>query len=338
VQRPPIGKEAAVSTVVAATAQPNQAIEARDHVVVTGRREVSEGVVELTLARPDGSRLPEWAPGAHIDVILDDGTTRQYSLCGDRWDAATYRIAVQREGDGRGGSLAVHERLVEGATCRFGGPRNNFRLAPAARYLFVAGGIGITPLLPMIDQAERLDLDWHLLYLGRSRDRLAFVDELEAYAARVTVHCADEIGRADLDTWRPTDPSVRVYACGPERLLDAVTAWGACEGGFAPKVERFSATGLGTDAQALEFEVEAARSGVRTTVQADETVVAALRRIGVDIVTSCAQGVCGTCETDVLSGRPAHRDSLLDDAEREASQCMFPCVSRSLDARLVLDV
>ncbi|MGC5222355.1 PDR/VanB family oxidoreductase [Micromonospora sp. DT81.3] len=319
-------------------APPVAAPAARRTLVVVGRRTVAEGVVELALARPDGSRLPDWAPGAHIDVVLPDGRTRQYSLCGDRWDAATYRIAVQRELDGRGGSAFLHDHAAEGFALGFGGPRNNFRLAPAADHLFIAGGIGITPLLPMIRQAELLDLPWRLLYLGRSRARLAYLDELASHGERVTVHCADEIGRADLEAWRPTDSRVRVYACGPTRLLDAVQAWPAPPGGFPAKVERFTAASTDGSHVARAFEVVAARSRSTVTVAPDETVVAALARAGVDVITSCAQGVCGTCETEVLDGRPDHRDSLLDDAERAASLCMFPCVSRSLGPRLVLDV
>lgn len=320
----------------ASTLAPERAAGDRNLVTVTRRREVADGVVELTLARPGGGRLPDWAPGAHIDVVLADGTTRQYSLCGDRWDPDTYRIAVQREAGGRGGSLALHRDVREGATLGFGGPRNSFRLAPAREYLFVAGGIGITPLLPMIRQADTLGIPWRALYLGRTRARLAYLDELERYGDRVTVHCADEIGRAALDSWRPRDAAVRVYACGPERLLDAIAAWGAVPGGHPPRIERFVAD-PGRFGPASAFEVVAARSGVETTVGAHETIVAALRRVGVPVLTSCGQGVCGTCETDVLAGVPDHRDTLLDDAERAANTCLFPCVSRSLAGRLVLD-
>lgn len=309
----------------------------RGTVVVVGRRRIAEDVVELTLARPDGSRLPDWAPGAHIDVILPDGAVRQYSLCGDRWEAATYRIAVQREPAGRGGSATLHDAVGPGDVLGFGGPRNNFRLAPAADLLLVAGGIGITPILPMIRQAEMLDIPWRLLYLGRSRARLAYLDELAAYGDRVTVHCGDERGRADLLAWRPRAAATRVYACGPARLLDAVEAWGAVPGGHGPRLERFSGI-VTAGAAASRFEVVAARSGVTAEVAAHESVAEALTRAGVRVVTSCGQGVCGTCETDVLDGTPDHRDALLDDEERRAGRCMFPCVSRSSSARLVLDL
>lgn len=311
--------------------------DGRSAVVVTDRRPVADDVVEFRLARPDGSRLPDWAPGAHIDLVLPDGRTRQYSLCGDRWDASSYTIAVQREPDGRGGSALLHASVGVGDVLGFGGPRNGFRLAPSTDHLFIAGGIGITPLLPMVHQADLLGLEWRMLYLGRSRDRLAFLDTLGAHGDRVTVHCGDEHGRADLAAWRPESADTRVYACGPERLLDAVEAWGAVEGGQPPKLERFSAPVRETG-PSTRFEVVAARSGVTAVVEPNESIVQALGRAGVGILTSCAQGVCGTCETDVLDGSPDHRDTLLDDHERAEGDCIFPCVSRSLRSRLVLDV
>lgn len=309
---------------------------ARGTLQVRSIEQVAEGVVSLTLSRPDGSRLPDWAPGAHIDLDLPNGERRQYSLCGDRWDAHRYRIAVQREADGRGGSAFVHERLSVGDTVGFGGPRNGFRLAPAEEYLFIAGGIGITPLLPMIRQARMLDVRWRLLYLGRARARLAFLDEL-GDLPEVEVRCRDTSERVDLEAWAPTDPRVRVWACGPARLLDAVDAWPPPPGGWAPKVERFAAPAA-SGAPAAAFDVVARRSGVTTRVSADETLAQALRREGVNVVTSCGQGVCGTCETDIIDGSPDHRDSLLDERERAESRVMFPCVSRCAADRLVLDI
>ena len=306
--------------------------------LVVGKRPLAEGVVEFTFARPDGSRLPDWAPGAHIDVVLPDGAIRQYSLCGDRWDPLTYRIAVQREPQGRGGSAALHHEVNEGDILGFGGPRNNFRLAPAVSYLFVAGGIGITPILPMIRQAEVLDVPWRLLYLGRSRDRLAYLSELDPHGDRVHFQFADEAGRADLSVWRPEDPLTRVYACGPERLLDEVESWAASGAGLPPRTERFTASAAALSGPSMPFQVHAARSGITETVDPGESIIVALRRGGVDILSSCAQGVCGTCETAVLEGSPDHRDTLLDDRERAEGTCMFPCVSRCLGDRIVLDL
>lgn len=304
---------------------------------VAERTEIADGVLRLRLTRPDGSRLPDWAPGAHIDLVLPDGRTRQYSLCGDRGDAHSYTVAIQREPHGRGGSMHLHDTVRAGDMLGFGGPRNTFRLAPAAEYLFIAGGVGITPMLPMIAQADQLRIPWRLLYLGRTRPRMAFADDLSRRGEHVHVHAADALGRAELDAWRPSSPHVRVYACGPERLLEAVRDWGAVPGGFAPSLEHFTASAAAS-APTAAFEVVAARSGARVTVAADESIVQALHRIDVRVLTSCAQGVCGTCETDVLSGVPDHRDTLLDADERAAGTCLFPCVSRCVGAQLVLDV
>jgi ferredoxin-NADP reductase len=306
--------------------------------VVTARRDVADDVIELTLARPDAGRLPDWAPGAHIDIVLPGGTTRQYSLVGDRWDAHSFTIAVLRERTGRGGSEYIHTRLNPGDQVGFGGPRNNFRLSPAPGYLFIAGGIGITPIMPMIRQAELLGDPWHLLYLGRSRRRLAYLDELENHQDTVTVHTADERGRAVIDDWLPPPTEAPlVYACGPERMLDAVDAWAPALGRHRVRLERFTARADDGRA-ATQFEVEVASSGAVVTVARDESIVEALRRADVDVITSCAQGVCGTCETGILRGVPDHRDSLLTETERAESRCLFPCISRSLSDRLVLDL
>jgi ferredoxin-NADP reductase len=192
-----------------------------DRLTVTDRTVVADGVVSLTLTRPDGSRLPDWEPGAHVDVTLATGETRQYSLCGDRWDPHRYRIAVLREPDGRGGSAYVHDTLRVGDQVILGGPRNDFPMVPAARSLFVAGGIGITPLLPMVVQAALVGADWELLYGGRRRTSMAFLDELAPHGSRVRTVPQDEagllplaevLGRARTDTV--------VYCCGPAPAAD----------------------------------------------------------------------------------------------------------------------
>jgi ferredoxin-NADP reductase len=306
---------------------------------VVEKTAAAEGVVTLTLARPDGGRLPDWAPGAHVDLILPNGDTRQYSLCGDRWDAHTYRVGVLREPAGRGGSAYVHDELRPGDLVGVGGPRNNFPLVPGERYLFVAGGIGITPLLPMIRQADLLGADWTLVYGGRTRASMAFLAELEAYGERVHVVPQDEFGLIDLPRWLAApDPATKVYCCGPGPLLDAVEK--GCSGwpAHALRTERFVAREQGAPARSAPFDVELARTGTTVTVTPDVSVLEAVGRAGVEVLSSCRQGTCGTCETDVLHGVPDHRDSILDDAERAAGDCMFVCVSRSLGDRLVLDL
>jgi ferredoxin-NADP reductase len=306
---------------------------------VTGKEHVADGVATLTLARPDGGRLPDWTPGSHIDLVLPNGLTRQYSLCGDRWDAHSYRVGVLLETGSRGGSSHVHEQLQPGHLVGVGGPRNNFPLVPSERYVFVAGGIGITPLLPMVQQAVLLGADWQLLYLGRSRTSMAFLDELASYGDRVVVHPKDELGPLDLAGFlgAPAE-GTRIYSCGPTRLLDAMET--ACAG-LPPhtlRTERFVAEEQGAPARTAPFEVELARTGTTVTVTPDLSVLEAVGSAGVEVLSSCRQGICGTCETGVLAGRPDHRDSLLDDDERAAGDCMYICVSRALTDRLVLDL
>jgi ferredoxin-NADP reductase len=306
---------------------------------VVAKTVVADDVATLTLAHPQGARLRDWAPGAHVDLVLGNGSTRQYSLCGDRWDPLTYTVGVLREPAGRGGSAYVHDVLQPGDRVGVGGPRNNFPLVPAERYLFVAGGIGITPLLPMVHQADLLGADWQLLYGGRRRDSMAFLDQLARYGDRVHVAPQDECGLLDLPAFLGEPRAgTRVYCCGPAPLLAAIDA--ACAGWppHSVRTERFVADELAAAARSSSFEVELARTGRSVEVPPGVSVLEAVSGVGVEVLSSCRQGTCGTCETTVLSGRPDHRDSLLDDDERAAGDCMYVCVSRSLDDRLVLDL
>ncbi|QPP06064.1 oxidoreductase [Streptomyces bathyalis] len=306
---------------------------------VAGRRAAADGVVSLTLEHPDGRRLPDWAPGAHIDLILPGGMTRQYSLCGDRWDAYTYRVAVLREPGGRGGSAYIHDELRQGDLVAVGGPRNNFPLTPSERYLFIAGGIGITPLLPMVHQAELLGADWKLLYGGRTRDSMAFADQLRVHGDRVTLVPQDESGLPDLPSWLDEPrPRTKVYACGPGPLLEAVEARCAHWPPGLLRTERFVPKVESAPVRDEAFEVRLARHGASVTVTPGVSVLEAVRAAGVNVLSSCEEGTCGTCETGVLEGRPDQRDSILDDDERGAGDCMFICVSRSCGPKLVLDL
>jgi ferredoxin-NADP reductase len=312
------------------------------HVVtltVTAKTRVAEDVVTLTLAHPRGYRLPDWTPGAHIDLVLPDGSIRQFSLCGDRWDAHSYRVGVLRETAGRGGSAYVHDTLRAGDQVGVGGPRNHFPLVPSARYLFIAGGIGITPLLPMVHQAQLLGAEWDLVYGGRRRASMAFLDELAGYGEHVHVVPQDECGLIDLPAWLGDVPAdVRVYCCGPEPLLEAVESACAALPAHTLRTERFVAREQGAPVRSEPFEVELARTGASVTVTPDLSVLEAVRAVGVDVLSSCRQGTCGTCETGVLAGTPDHRDSILDDDARAAGDCMFLCVSRATSDRLVLDL
>ncbi|MEU0207654.1 PDR/VanB family oxidoreductase [Streptomyces canus] len=303
--------------------------------VVDRRDAAADGVLALTLRHPLGEQLPQWEPGAHIDVVLGPGLERQYSLCGDPADRTAWRIAVLREPVGRGGSAHVHEQLGQGDKVRVRGPRNHFTLRPAPRYRFIAGGIGITPILPMLAAAEAQGAEWTLLYGGRTRESMAFTDELSRYGDRVTVAPQDETGLLDLPSVLDGVPEgTLVYCCGPGPLLDAVEE--RCPAGLL-HVERFTPKEQPA-AENTEFEVELAQTGTTVTVAPDVSVLDAVRASGVEVLFSCTEGTCGTCETDVLDGTPDHRDSVLTDEEREAGETMMICVSRCRGKKLVLDL
>jgi ferredoxin-NADP reductase len=307
---------------------------------VTRRTTEAEGVVVLDLADPSGADLPQWGPGAHVDLRLPGGLTRQYSLCGDPADRSVWRVGVLREPEGRGGSAHVHEALHEGVDVEVRGPRNHFPLAPAPRYLFIAGGIGITPILPMIRAAEAAGADWELHYGGRSRRSMAFLEALEdATGGRIALHPQDEVGLIDLDRILgvPREGTL-VYCCGPEPLLVAVEKHCAAWPEGSLRLDRFSPKDVGAPVRTDSFEVELATSGLSLTVPPDKSVLEVVEEAGVAVLSSCQEGTCGTCETPVLEGEVDHRDSLLTPAEQAANDTMFICVSRAACPKLVLEL
>jgi ferredoxin-NADP reductase len=305
---------------------------------VHARRQESDGVLSLVLVPVDEAvALPAWEPGAHVDLLGPD-LVRQYSLCGDPGDLGSYRVGVLREPLSRGGSAWVHDELVQGARLEVRGPRNHFPLQSADDYLFIAGGIGITPLLPMVREAEKQGARWSLVYGGRSRTSMAFLDELAPYGDRVVVLPQDETGLLDLPALLGQEvPGRQVYCCGPEPLLAAVES--AMSGRTAERlhVERFSPR-AGLPVGGDSFEVVVASSGASVTVGAEEAIIDALGRIGVDVDFSCREGTCGTCETGLLSGVAEHRDSVLTTEEQAANDCLMICVGRCLEGPLVLDL
>jgi ferredoxin-NADP reductase len=309
------------------------------------RREVAaDGVVTLTLADPSGADLPDWAPGAHIDLMMTPSLVRQYSLCGDTANRAEWTVGVLLDPNSRGGSQFVHDKLREGSTVRVRGPRNHFPLVASPRYLFIARGIGITPMLPMIGAAEAIGADWRLLYGGRARSSMAFLDTLERHGPRVTICARDEEQGPNFRTSLESvlsEPGqdTLVYCCGPEGLLTAVEE--ACKAWpeNSLHIERFSAKALEEPADALAtFEVECQRSGLTLTVTQDKSIYEACEEAGVDVLGSCMEGVCGTCECDIIEGEGDHRDSVLNDAEKAANETIMICVSRARSERLVLDL
>jgi ferredoxin-NADP reductase len=311
--------------------------------IVRHRDTPAEGVVVLDLGHPENEDLPRWEPGAHIDLILDDGLTRQYSLCGDPHDSSLWRIGVLLDPNSRGGSRYVHDNLDEGVTVRVRGPRNHFPLVDVPHYRFIAGGIGITPIFAMLEAVQRAGGDWTLLYGGRTRASMAFVEDLsERYPERVTVWPQDERGLLDLESLfkEPADNTL-VYCCGPEALLSAVEQHSAHWPAGILHIERFAAKAPTAEeaAEALDqFEVVCQRSGSNFEITSDQSILEVLEEGGIPILGSCYEGVCGTCEATVLEGTPDHRDSVLTDAEKAAGEVMLICVSRSRTERLVLDL
>ncbi|MEU9446680.1 PDR/VanB family oxidoreductase [Streptomyces sp. NPDC048304] len=289
--------------------------------LVASHETVAEGVVQLRL---EGRDVPRWEPGAHVDLVLPSGLVRQYSLCGDPEDTSSYTVAIRLVEDGRGGSREVHEQITEGMELEVRGPRNRFPLTEAESYVFVAGGIGITPLLPML-RALPEHAEWRLLYAGRDRASMPFLEEVEKLGGgRVTI----VEGRPDLATLEAGEGAA-VYCCGPEGLMAAVA-----ERFPEVRLERFAPRApSGGDG---EFEVELRRSGRTLAVPADTSVLAAVRRELPGVAYSCEQGFCGTCQQRVLDGEIDHRDELLTDEERDDS--MLICVSRARGDRLVLDM
>ncbi|MFE6699665.1 PDR/VanB family oxidoreductase [Streptomyces sp. NPDC057718] len=302
--------------------------------LITGRTVVAEGVVQLRL---EGPGLPSWSPGAHLDLVLPSGLVRQFSLCGDPADTGAYTVATRLVADGRGGSREVHEQLQEGLEVEVRGPRNRFPLAEAPGYVFVVGGIGITPVLPMLRALAASGAEWRLLYGGRSRASMPFLEEIEKLGAdgdRVTVVAQDEAGHPDIaGALADLAPGTAVYCCGPEPLMDAVAA--ALPAGHPLHLERFSAA-TGDAAGTGPFEVELHRSGRTVRVAAGQSVLAAVREEVPHVAYSCEQGFCGTCQQRVLEGEIDHRDELLTEDERGDS--MLICVSRCRGERLVLDL
>jgi ferredoxin-NADP reductase len=300
----------------------------------------AEGVVSLELRAPDGSDLPVWQPGAHIDVLLPNGIVRQYSLCGDPAERDCWRLGVLREPSSRGGSRCIHEELRPGASITVSGPRNNFGLVEADRYLFVAGGIGITPILPMIRAVAARGKPWTLLYGGRSRRSMAFLDEI-ADLGGDDVHIVpqDEFGLLDLQRFLGRHrPDTVVYCCGPAPLIDAVEAKCQTWRAGALHLERFAPSAKAAGKEQGSFEVELARSGRRLVIPPYRGILDILEENGCKVTNSCRAGICGTCLVKVLSGVPEHNDDVLSIEDQKAGDVMLVCVSRSKSDLLVLDL
>lgn len=301
-----------------------------------------QDVVAFTLAAVGGGELPRWRPGAHLDVTLPSGAVRQYSLCGDPRDRYRYRIAVRRIPEGKGGSIELHDAVRVGDVLGVKGLRNAFPLATTGhlnagvrQFHFVAGGIGITPILPMLAVATERGLPWTMTYAGRSKESIPFRDELARYGERITVRTDDEDGMPTAaDLLPPLHPDLAVYCCGPGPMLkvirDAVAEYPGAELHF----ERFSAPPI---ENGVPFQVQLGGGGPVLDVGPQNSALDAVLAARPGTPYSCRQGFCGTCKVKVLAGNPDHRDTLLTETQRAEGQ-MLLCVSRADGGRLVLDI
>jgi ferredoxin-NADP reductase len=304
-------------------------------VIVEALRVECDQVLALTLVGADGNDLPEWTAGSHIDVELPNGCTRQYSICGDPSDLHRYRIAVRHEELSRGGSEYFHRFIHVGSNLMMWGPRNNFPLIEEQHNIFIAGGIGITPILAMVRACRS---PWELYYAGRSRCSMAFLSELSAFSSRVHIFAADEGQRIPLtDVLVSPDEFTAVYCCGPASLIDAVESHLESRPSCSLHVERFRPRTREFE-ENREFEILCTKSQRLVTVPADLTALEALQGAGMPLVGACLEGTCGTCEVRVLDGEPEHRDEISELDFSELSDRMYVCVSRSKSPRLVVDL
>ena len=306
-------------------------------------RVLAEGIRCFQLVAGDRAALPPYEPGAHIDVHLPSGRIRQYSLCGEVEDGSCYEIAVQLEPEGRGGSAEVFRALGPGSTVPISPPRNNFPLAvDAARHVFVAGGIGITPILSMVRVAARTAVRYKLIYCTRSPERTAFLDFASGLAAQGLALVHHDGGRraAQVDfhaMLRDRPDGAHLYCCGPNGLMRAVREASASWPAGTVHFEYFANTEPSRPAEReMPFRIKLQKSGALLDVPADRSIVQVLRGQGIEVETSCESGLCGTCKTRYLSGMPDHRDLVLDEAEH--TQYLMICCSRAKSELLVLDL
>ncbi len=304
---------------------------------------VANQIVHIRLRSLDAAPVPAWQPGAHIDLQCGGPQlSRQYSLCGDPADTGALEIAVLREPAGRGGSEWIHSHLRVGDRVTVHGPRNHFRFDEAARrVVFIAGGIGITPIMAMAASARRLGIDYQLHYCGRSRASMAFIDALVAtHGERLHVHARQDGPRADFPALLAVpDASTQIYACGPQSLLDGLAQATRMWPDDALRVEHFhSRAGASDESQQLPFTAELRDSGLTIAVRADQSLLDALRQANIDVQSDCQEGLCGSCEVRVIEGEVDHRDSVLTRGERQANDRMMSCCSRARGERLVVDL
>ena len=316
------------------------------HLDVKVVRKISEAddIVSFELARPDGAPLPPFSAGSHVDVQIPGGLTRQYSLCNDAIEQHRYRIAVLRDPASRGGSIAMHGAVHVGDMIQISEPKNHFPLQHAPRTLLFAGGIGVTPLLCMAQRLAAINADFTMHYCTRSAERTAFRQEIVAstFADRVQFHFDAGPPEQKLDLQASLDdagPDKQLYVCGPTGFIDYVVSTAKAKGWRGEKIhlEYFGAAPQDTSGDS-SFDVRIASTGKTYSIGAEQNIIEVLKDNGIEILTSCEQGVCGTCITRVLEGEPDHRDMYFTDDERAKNDQFTPCCSRSRSKTLVLDL
>ncbi|QSR29370.1 oxidoreductase [Nocardioides sp. S5] len=307
----------------------------------------ADGVVSVRLARIESNDpLPAWEPGAHIDVYVPDGTTRQYSLCGDPGDLSSWQFAVLREPEGRGGSAFIHDQLRVGDRLLVTRPKQSFALEDASFHALVAGGVGITPMMAMAEELARTGRPFHLTYGGRTRASMAFCQRLEALGDRLTLLAEDTDGRADLEAVvRDLPEGGLVYVCGPVGLLRAVEAAAEAVHGADQDIVRFelfSRAGVEPQESAAldadSYELVLTESGHTLRLAPEANILEVVLALGLDVENDCRDGICGSCITPIRSGTADHRDLVLTKREKAAMDKMLICVSRPTCARLELEL
>ena len=326
--------ELAKTPTVAAPRSGEETLQVRVHALVWE----APGVLSLHLASLDGAPLPAFEPGAHIDVKLPDGTLRQYSLCGDPNDLSHYRLGIRAVSGGQSSGF-VHKRLRPGDVVTVSTPRNNFPLVAAKHYIFVAGGIGVTPFIPMMRAVSAKKGSFTLLYCNKRNEDAPFLAEIAKLGGELSLHASEAGTRLDVaQRFATIEKDAVIYCCGPEKLMlaveEATSGWPEDSVHF----EWFAPRSRPECEVSDSFEVICQASGKTLTVPAEKSILEVLGENGIEVPRSCEQGICGTCEVRVVSGEVDHRDSILSSAERVANQTMMICVSRCRGARLVLDV
>ena len=312
---------------------------------VARRTREAVDVCSYELEAVDGKPLPAFSAGSHIDLRLPDGLVRQYSLCNSPSATRNYLIGVLRDPMSRGGSQRLHDEVREGDRLQISAPRNHFPLAhDASQHMLLAAGIGVTPILCMAERLATIGATFRMHYCARSRDRAAFEQRIRqsSFADRVRFHFDDGPPEQLLDIpktvpWPST--GLHLYVCGPKGFMDAVLAAARAKGWDSTNLHfEFFAAGVTLTGRETPFKVKLASTGQVIDVPANASVIDALAQAGVEVLTSCREGVCGTCLTRVLEGRPEHRDLFLSPEDKASNEQFTPCCSRSRTAVLVLDL